>query len=112
MTVAKSPFGDIISTGLMMYFVGNSIQIFSILMLALSFVKPISRIMELNSVFTRYSSPRISLLTPKIIYIVLNICVLGICLWKANKMGFVPTLREIQGMPDIPEVVDYFINSF
>lgn len=105
MNVAKAPMSEILTTGLMVYFVSNSIQIFSILTLGMALMKPISRLSDINTPFSRFTNPGLNLTIPKLVYMGLNLAILAVCLWKANKMGLVPTWREIHSSPLVPEMI-------
>jgi hypothetical protein len=99
MNLAKSPASQIFMTGFMLWLTGNSLQIFSIIMLGMSTWRPISAIISTNSTFAKYDSAQISLAMPKLIYIALNMIVFLVCVYKAQNMGLVPTLSELEPLP-------------
>lgn len=90
MATARSPFQKIIMTGIMMFMTGNTLQIFSIMMLGMALWTPISGIMNTNSVFERFADRGVDLVMPKLTYIALNIAGFLLVCWKLNSMGLLP----------------------
>jgi len=99
MTLAKSPGSSLLMTGFMLWLTGNSLQLFSIIMLLMSMRTPIVAIMGTQKTFSRYEESDISLLVPKVVYIALNLAAFGMCLYKAQAMGLIPTLMDLQPLP-------------
>jgi len=79
-----------------MYMTGNSLQIFSIMMVFMLFKGPITAIFGLNSVFERFETEgtRDRLLLAKAAYVLTNGMLLALGVWKVNQMGLLPTTRS------------------
>lgn len=77
---------------IMMYMSGNSLQIFSIMMVFMLFKNPIQGLLQTNSVFTRYETEgtRKTLWMAKSMYVAMNLLALGLGIWKVNGMGLLP----------------------
>ncbi len=77
---------------IMMYMSGNSLQIFSIMMVFMLFKNPISGLLATNSAFSRFESEGISgkILGCKIVYVALQFVLLGLGVWKVDGMGLLP----------------------
>jgi ER membrane protein complex subunit 4 len=90
--VALAPAKNIPMTAIMMYMSGNSLQIFSIMMVFMAFKNPIIGIMALNSAFERFETPenRGQLFQVKMAYIGTQIMALSLGIWKVNSMGLLP----------------------
>ena len=77
---------------IMMYMSGNSLQIFSIMMVWMLFTNPVKGILATNQAFVRYETDgtRGRLLTVKLVYVLMQLLALGLGLWKVNAMGLLP----------------------
>ena len=77
---------------IMMYMSGNSLQIFSIMMVFMLFKNPVQALLQTSSAFQRFESEgtRSSLWMAKITYILMNLVALGFGVWKVNGMGLFP----------------------
>lgn len=77
---------------IMMYMSGNSLQIFSIMMVFMLFKNPIQGLLQTNSVFIRYETAgtRKTLWMAKAMYVAMNLLALGLGIWKVNGMGLLP----------------------
>lgn len=91
MGIATSPGKQMLMTGLMLWMSGNSLQIFSIMMLGMAFWTPIQKLMTVNSAFARFRDSGVDLIMPKLIYIALNLAGMGLALYKCNSLGLLPT---------------------
>jgi hypothetical protein len=87
MAFARSPIGQVFMTGLMLYFSGNSIQIFSMMTLAMAFWNPSKAILSLNQAFEKFEHPKLSLVLPKIVYVICNLALVGVAVYKCTSMG-------------------------
>ncbi|KAI5303354.1 hypothetical protein KEM56_007639 [Ascosphaera pollenicola] len=94
--IALAPTKQIPMNAIMMYMSGNSLQIFSIMMVWMLFKGPITGIWNTNSAFAKFESEglKAQLWGVKIIYILMNLALLGMGIWKVNKMGLLPTTRS------------------
>ncbi|KAJ5362938.1 hypothetical protein N7541_003782 [Penicillium brevicompactum] len=90
--VAMAPSKQIPMNAIMMYMSGNSLQIFSIMMVLMLFKGPIQGIINTNAAFAKYESPSTHsrLLGVKIVYMLMQLLLLGLGIWKVNAMGLLP----------------------
>jgi len=79
-------------TAIMMYMSGNSLQIFSIMMVAMAFKNPIMGMLATNQAFERFESEgtKSSLVMVKAVYVGMQILALALGVWKINGMGLLP----------------------
>jgi hypothetical protein len=75
-----------------MYMSGNSLQIFSIMMVAMLFKGPIQAMINIQNVFARFETEgtRDRLILVKLAYIACNCLALALGIWKVNGMGLLP----------------------
>lgn len=90
--VALGPVKSLPMTFIMMYMSGNSLQIFSIMMVFMAFKTPITGLMNTNQAFERFQTETNAgqILQTKLVYIAMNLVALGVGLWKINGMGLLP----------------------
>lgn len=79
-------------TALMMYMSGNSLQIFSIMMVAMAFKNPVMGLVATNQSFERFESEgnKTQMLLVKAVYVGMQILALALGIWKVNGMGLLP----------------------
>jgi len=79
-------------TGIMMYMSGNSLQIFSIMMVFMAFKNPLMGILATNQAFERFETDgnRTRLLQVKLAYVAMQVVALALGVWKVNSMGLLP----------------------
>jgi hypothetical protein len=84
--VALAPVKQLPMTAIMMYMSGNSLQIFSIMMVGMAFKNPIMGLMATNQAFEKFESPglREKLLMVKVVYVAMQIIALALGVWKVN----------------------------
>ena len=77
---------------IMMYMSGNSLQIFSIMMVFMLFKNPIMGLVQTNQVFTRFETEgtRKTLWMVKLVYVAMQLAALAMGVWKVNGMGLLP----------------------
>ncbi|CAG7926086.1 unnamed protein product [Penicillium olsonii] len=94
--VAMAPSKQIPMNAIMMYMSGNSLQIFSIMMVLMLFKGPIQGIINTNAAFAKYETPSTHsrLLGVKIVYMLMQLVLLALGIWKVNAMGLLPTTRS------------------
>ncbi|KAF9885691.1 hypothetical protein FE257_012673 [Aspergillus nanangensis] len=94
--IALAPSKQIPMNGIMMYMSGNSLQIFSIMMVFMLFKGPIQGLISTNTVFAKFDTEgtRSKLLGVKAIYVVMQLLLLALGVWKVNAMGLLPTTRS------------------
>lgn len=94
--VALAPVKQLPMTAIMMYMSGNSLQIFSIMMVVMAFKNPVMGLMATNQAFEKFESEgtRQNLLMVKAVYVAMQILALALGVWKVNGMGLLPTTRS------------------
>ncbi|PKS05885.1 hypothetical protein jhhlp_007716 [Lomentospora prolificans] len=94
--VALAPVKGLPMTAIMMYMSGNSLQIFSIMMVWMAFKNPIMGLASTNQAFARFESDtnRSQIVPIKLVYVAMQILSLGVGVWKINSMGLLPTTRS------------------
>ena len=90
--VALAPVKSLPMTAIMMYMSGNSLQIFSIMMVFMAFKTPLLGIIGTQQAFERFESDgnRGRLLQVKAAYVAMQILALALGVWKVNAMGLLP----------------------
>jgi hypothetical protein len=90
--VALGPIKSLPMTGIMMYMSGNSLQIFSIMMVFMAFKNPIMGILGTNQAFERFEtdSNRAKIVQVKLAYVAMQLVALALGIWKVNGMGLFP----------------------
>ncbi|GAB7345118.1 hypothetical protein MBLNU457_3514t2 [Dothideomycetes sp. NU457] len=75
-----------------MYMSGNSLQIFSIMMVFMLFKNPVTALMGMQNTFARYETEgtKNNMLLVKLVFIGCNLLAVGLGLWKVNGMGLLP----------------------
>lgn len=79
-----------------MYMTGNTLQIFSIFMVFTLFKTPVMAALAIQRTFAPYETPGTTarLWGVKIVYILTNLLMLALGIWKVNAMGLLPTTRS------------------
>ncbi|KAJ6108523.1 ER membrane protein complex subunit 4 [Penicillium sp. IBT 18751x] len=82
--IAIAPSKQLPMNGIMMYMSGNSLQIFSIMMVFMLFKGPIQGLINTNAVFAKYETPttRGRLLAVKAVYVLMQLLLLALGIWK------------------------------
>lgn len=90
--VALAPSKQIPMNAIMMYMSGNSLQIFSIMMVFMLFKGPIQGLLVTNAQFLKFEteSNRAKLWGCKAVYVLMQLALLGMGVWKVNAMGLLP----------------------
>lgn len=90
--IALAPVKGLPMTGIMMYMSGNSLQIFSIMMVFMAFKNPLMGLVNTNQAFERFQTASNSgqMLQVKFVYVAMQIVALGVGIWKVNAMGLLP----------------------
>ncbi|PNY26625.1 ER membrane protein complex subunit 4 [Tolypocladium capitatum] len=94
--VALAPVKSLPMTVIMMYMSGNSLQIFSIMMVFMAFKNPLVGLMNTNLAFERFQTEGNSskFLQTKLVYVAMQLVALAVGIWKVNAMGLLPTTRS------------------
>lgn len=90
--MALSPSKQLPMNAIMMYMSGNSLQIFSIMMVFMLFKGPIQGLLNTNSAFAKFEteSTRTQMLGAKLVYMLMQCVLLALGIWKVNAMGLLP----------------------
>lgn len=90
--IAIGPAKQLPMNAIGMYMTGNSLQIFSIMMVFMLFKTPITSIFSMNPLFARFETEgtKSRLLGVKLVYIACNCLALALGIWKVNGMGLLP----------------------
>ena len=93
--VALAPAKSIPMNAVMMYMSGNTLQIFSIMMVFMLFKTPIQALLQTNQAFARFETPGTAgkLFLVKATYVLMNLLALALGVWKVNSMGLLPYVR-------------------
>ena len=75
---------------LMFWFSGSQISIFSIMITMQLIMGPIKAIASVNQGFVQFEHKDFSLLLPKLMFVGINLFLLGIALYKFSVMGVIP----------------------
>lgn len=94
--VALAPIKGLPMTAIMMYMTGNSLQIFSIMMVFMAFKNPLMGLVGTNQAFEKFETDtnRAKMLQAKLAYVVMQLVALAVGLYKVNAMGLLPTTRS------------------
>jgi hypothetical protein len=94
--VALAPAKGLPMTAIMMYMSGNSLQIFSIMMVFMAFKNPLVGLMNTNQAFERFQTEGNAgkMLQTKVVYVAMQLLALAVGVWKVNTMGLLPTTRS------------------
>lgn len=94
--VALAPVKSLPMTAIMMYMTGNSLQIFSIMMVFMAFKNPIAGLIGTNQAFERFETDtnKAKMLQVKLAYVAMQFVALTVGIWKVNAMGLLPTTRS------------------
>ncbi|KAH8681614.1 putative ER membrane DUF1077 domain protein [Xylariales sp. PMI_506] len=94
--VALAPVKNLPMTAIMMYMSGNSLQIFSIMMVFMAFKNPLMGLIGTSQAFERFESDsnKAKMLQAKLAYVAMQFVALAVGVWKVNAMGLLPTTRS------------------
>ncbi|KAL2004421.1 hypothetical protein VTN02DRAFT_32 [Thermoascus thermophilus] len=94
--IALAPTKQLPMNAIMMYMSGNSLQIFSIMMVFMLFKGPIQGLMATNTTFSKFETDatRGKLVGVKAVYVLMQLLLLALGVWKVNAMGLLPTTRS------------------
>lgn len=91
MKVAYKPGSQLMGTCFMLWMVGNTLQLFSIMSLGMAFMQPVQRIISINKEFAKYDKSKVDLSIPKALFVLLNAVGVAIALYKCHSMRLLPT---------------------
>jgi hypothetical protein len=93
--VALAPVKQLPMTAIMMYMSGNSLQIFSIMMVVMAFKNPLVGLMATNQAFEKFETEgtKQNILMVKAVYVAMQILALALGVWKVNGMGLLPYVQ-------------------
>jgi len=83
-------------TAIMMYMSGNSLQIFSIMMVFMAFKNPVMGLVAMNRAFEKFETDgnRGKMVQVKLAYVAVQLAALALGVWKIDAMGLLPTTRS------------------
>lgn len=90
--IALAPAKQLPMNAIGMYMTGNSLQIFSIMMVFMLFKGPIQALLGIQGTFARFESEgkRQEMWMVKAAFVGCNLLALGLGVWKVNGMGLLP----------------------
>lgn len=90
--VALAPIKSLPMTAIMMYMTGNTLQIFSIMMVFMAFKNPLVGLVGTNQAFERFETDtnRAKMVQVKLAYVAMQLVALAVGVWKVNAMGLLP----------------------
>jgi hypothetical protein len=90
--LALAPAKQLPMNAIGMYMSGNSLQIFSIMMVMMLFKGPITAMFNINATFQRLESEgnRQQMILVKLAFVGCNLLALALGIWKVNGMGLLP----------------------
>lgn len=90
--LAIAPAKQLPMNAIGMYMTGNSLQIFSIMMVFMLFKTPLTAIMNVQNTFSKLESERTKdqFIMVKLCFIACNLLAVGLGVWKVDKMGLLP----------------------
>lgn len=95
--IALAPAKQLPMNAIGMYMSGNSLQIFSIMMVFMLFKGPILAVLGIQGTFQRLESPGIAqqMLLVKAAFVGCNMLALALGIWKVNGMGLLPYVSPL-----------------
>ncbi|WFD23200.1 hypothetical protein MEQU1_001888 [Malassezia equina] len=88
---AYAPAKTIPMNLMMMWMSGNSVQIFSMMVVAMMIMNPLKGIMSMHGVFAPFRSPNHSLLPQMTAFVLCHLACMALGLYKCWSMGLLPT---------------------
>lgn len=90
--IAMAPSKQLPMQAIMMYMSGNTLQIFSIMMVLMLFKGPIQGLINTNAAFAKYETPttKARLVGVKAVYVLMQLLLFALGVWKVNGMGLLP----------------------
>nr|OQO26305.1 hypothetical protein B0A51_04238 [Rachicladosporium sp. CCFEE 5018] len=94
--IALAPAKQLPMNAIGMYMTGNSLQIFSIMMVFMLFKGPVQAVLGINQTFARFETEgkKEEMLWVKLAFVGCNMLALALGIWKVNGMGLLPTTRS------------------
>ncbi|KAK3675418.1 hypothetical protein LTR37_021553 [Vermiconidia calcicola] len=94
--LALAPAKQLPMNAIGMYMTGNSLQIFSIMMVFMLFKGPIQAVLNIQGTFARLETEgnKSNMLMVKAAFVGCNCLALALGIWKVNGMGLLPTTRS------------------
>jgi hypothetical protein len=95
--LALAPAKQLPMNAIGMYMSGNSLQIFSIMMVMMLFKGPITAMFNINGTFQRLESEgnRQQMVMVKLAFVGCNLLALALGIWKVNGMGLLPYVPHL-----------------
>lgn len=110
--IAKSPGKNILMTGFMLWMIGSSINIFTMVFTFYALYNPLKAIFSTPKEFSRFSDLD-GLWLCQIVYILLNGVSLAIGVYKCSNLGLLPTATsDWVTLEAIPEMIEFTSGGF
>jgi len=103
---AKSPSKNIPMTLFMLWMIGNSVHIFSLLVTVYSLINPVTAILQLKTVFEKYEGNE-SLILQKLVYILLNLLIISFAVYKCWSLGLLPTASDWAAFLSVKQMQEF-----
>ncbi|KAK3745073.1 hypothetical protein QZH41_014555, partial [Actinostola sp. cb2023] len=89
--IALGPFKQIPMNLFIMYMAGSSISIFPIMMVGMMFLRPVKALLAIKSTYKALEGDHNSAFLQKVSYLLGNIALVILALYKCHSMGLLPT---------------------
>ena len=91
MDFARSKGGSLFQTGLMLWFSGSSVHMWSLMMTGMALTNPLKELMSMKQTFKRFDDGKADLLMPMLMFVGVQLICMFMGLYKLNSMGLLPT---------------------
>jgi len=105
--LATSPAKSILMTMFMIWMSGNGVNIFSIMITIYTLINPTKAILGTNSAFEKFEDRSGNLIVPKLIYILINVVILGIAAYKGWVLGLLPTDGDWLAFTNVKQAAEF-----
>ena len=103
--LGKSPFSNIFSTLLMLYFSGDHLSIMSLMLCAMMVSGPLRAFLSFKATFQPYDEALGSgdpvVRKSKLVFVGINLAVLAVAVWKIGRLGILP-FTEADALRHLP----------
>jgi hypothetical protein len=91
-TIALGPWKSLPMNLLILFMAGNQIGLFPIMMVGMMLYRPIQAMLSYKEVFDKLTGDQRVL--QKFLYLLANVLILGLGVWKLHGMGLLPTAQS------------------
>ncbi len=108
MAMGQAPGEVLMLTCFMLWMLGSSLHISSIMFVGLSVITPIKALGSVQAYFKPMEQDQVNLAIPKLTYIVLNLLALAIAMYKCHSMGLLPlSSTDWVSLVPVPVAMEY-----